>query len=413
MRIEDDKSFRTLTKFFSKEPVELESQIIDYLDDVLTGDYWGTRLGDIIEKAGKSPLTYCMNLFGKVPSDIVGAFSDLHLYSTVSETATTISIPVGTGGINGTISLNYIPKGGGVRTLVNSIIREDSGTIIITGDLEVTGSVVAYSDSSSTSTIWSGLVSAVQSRVSLGDLMDVTASPLTDGYALTYNATLGSFVLAEVATGGIVSETDPIFTSWRDNRAAYSIPGRASGTVGVLADIVAASNGVLRRSGTGDISFGTLVTGNIGNSQVTLAKMQDLSANRILGALVAGAPTELTGANVRTISGTLESGTGAGQIRTNTQLDSRFVYVSGDTMTGGLTLSGTYGSQIILDRADISGTNVWNIDQSIDGGSGRSIRVRYNSVVVFRVLSTGARVDGSLLVTGDIEANGNITAYTT
>lgn len=45
----------------------------------------------------------------------------------------------------------------------------------------------------------------------------------------------------------------------------------------------AANDQVLRRSGAGDLGFGTLVTGNIGDNQVTAAKMFDLAGLSLLG----------------------------------------------------------------------------------------------------------------------------------
>lgn len=64
---------------------------------------------------------------------------------------------------------------------------------------------------------------------------------------------------------------------------AYSVIGRSAGTTGDPTDVVAGSDGVLRRSGTGDLQFGTLVTGNIGNDQVTLAKIQNIASSSVIG----------------------------------------------------------------------------------------------------------------------------------
>lgn len=74
------------------------------------------------------------------------------------------------------------------------------------------------------------------------------------------------------------------------NLAGYSVMGRSGTGTGVGADITAAADQVLRRSGSGDLVFGTLVTNNIGASQVTYAKIQDVSAtDRLLGRSTAGA----------------------------------------------------------------------------------------------------------------------------
>lgn len=72
-------------------------------------------------------------------------------------------------------------------------------------------------------------------------------------------------------------------------QSALSVLGRASNTDGPAAAIVAANDyEVLRRSGT-NIGFGTIATGGIGDSQVTYAKLQNASENRLLGRVSSGA----------------------------------------------------------------------------------------------------------------------------
>ncbi len=85
----------------------------------------------------------------------------------------------------------------------------------------------------------------------------------------------------------------------------------------------------------------TVDTAQIEDEAVTLAKIQDISTSHILGRIAAGAGIveQLDGADVRTITSTLEHGTEDGQIRDNEALDVRYVEVAGDTMTGDLTLA--------------------------------------------------------------------------
>jgi hypothetical protein len=84
--------------------------------------------------------------------------------------------------------------------------------------------------------------------------------------------------------------------------AAFSVVGKTATGTGNVADIVAGTDGVLRRSGTGNLEFGTLVTNNIGNSQVTNAKLADMSANTIKGRISTnGVTQDLTATQVRTI----------------------------------------------------------------------------------------------------------------
>ena len=95
----------------------------------------------------------------------------------------------------------------------------------------------------------------------------------------------------------------------------YSIIGRSAGTNGDPGDIVAGSDGVLRRSGSGALGFGTLVTGNIGNDQVTFAKIQNVSSNTLLGrstsgsgdleSLSAGSHISISAGSINTVGRTL------------------------------------------------------------------------------------------------------------
>lgn len=89
----------------------------------------------------------------------------------------------------------------------------------------------------------------------------------------------GLFVDGSSFTLGNNSVTNSIL---RDS-SAYSIIGRTSGTVGDPADIIAGSDTVLRRSGSGNLDFGTIVTNNIGADQVTFDKVQNISSSRLLG----------------------------------------------------------------------------------------------------------------------------------
>ena len=98
------------------------------------------------------------------------------------------------------------------------------------------------------------------------------------------------------------------------NHAATSVIGRSVDSVGVAADIVAGANGVLRRAGTGALSFSTLVTGNIGDSAVTNAKLAQMAAQTVKGrAEDTGTPQDIVagsnGVLRRSGTGNLEFGT--------------------------------------------------------------------------------------------------------
>lgn len=83
-------------------------------------------------------------------------------------------------------------------------------------------------------------------------------------------------------SGFTLSNNSVTNTILRDS-SAYSVIGRSSGIVGDPADIIAGSDTVLRRSGSGNLDFGTIVTNNIGADQVTFDKVQNISSSRLLG----------------------------------------------------------------------------------------------------------------------------------
>lgn len=132
-------------------------------------------------------------------------------------------------------------------------------------------------------------------------------------------ATAAANTIKANATAGVASPGDLAI-------AAESVVGRTSGNLQAITSAVqtaliraagsvfwaaAAADQVLRRSGAGDLGFGTLVTGNIGNSQVTYAKVQDGTGFSLVGKATTGA-----GANADIVAGadTLCGKAGAGNV---------------------------------------------------------------------------------------------------
>jgi hypothetical protein len=105
------------------------------------------------------------------------------------------------------------------------------------------------------------------------------------------------------------------------NIATARMLGRVTASSGVIEELTQAqvrtflgtgSLALLSTITSSEITDGTIATGDLANGAVTYAKMQDVSATaRVLGRITAGAgdPEELTGANVRTILGTLDADT--------------------------------------------------------------------------------------------------------
>lgn len=96
-----------------------------------------------------------------------------------------------------------------------------------------------------------------------------------------------------------------------------SVVGRSANTTGNVADITAANDGeVLRRSGT-TLGFGTVATAGLANSAVTYAKIQNVTALRLLGNPTgsAAAPAEIAlGATLSFSGSTLQTGAMSGDV---------------------------------------------------------------------------------------------------
>lgn len=70
--------------------------------------------------------------------------------------------------------------------------------------------------------------------------------------------------------------------------AGYTIMARAVTGAGNFAALVAGTNGVLRRDGSGDLAFGTLATGNYGDATITFAKLANVATETVFGRVASG-----------------------------------------------------------------------------------------------------------------------------
>lgn len=105
---------------------------------------------------------------------------------------------------------------------------------------------------------------------------------------------------------GVTVLTDKAVTLAKMNDlAAQTVIGRGSGT-GVPQAIVAGTDGVLRRSGAGNLSFGTIDTSNITDAAVTSAKLANVPTATVKGRVAAGTgvSTDLTQAQLTTLINT-------------------------------------------------------------------------------------------------------------
>ena len=255
-------------------------------------------------------------------------------------------------GIGGTLTEGYIPVASGARSLQDSLIREDGNIIWLTGSLRVTEGITAYAADPTAVSIWAALPGEVRDRIVLNDISNVSAAAPSVDDVLSWNGT--NWVPAPVGEGGVVSETDPVFTA----HVAYGITST-----------------------------------NISNWGTAYTERHQWN----------GGTTNLVAATGRASLGVLQAGTLSGQARTNLENDGQFGRLaSANEWTNRQTLTGGFQNHLRFDR--YSGAHRWDFTQSVDGGEGKSIRVMYNGVIRHKFLDNGDMEFRELRCSGDIIA---------
>lgn len=199
-------------------------------------------------------------------------------------------------------------------------------------DLAFTDDIAGLSNNSVTNAILADMAtSTIKGRVTAatGDPEDLSVAQVRTLIGLGALAYLGTVGSAEITDGAImnvdVNASAAIAVSKLAALANNRVLGNVSGSSASPAELTAADLSTLLGLGalatksavaSADITDGTIATGDMANNAVTYAKLQDISAtSRVLGRITAGAgdPEELTGANIRTILGTLDADTLGGQ----------------------------------------------------------------------------------------------------
>lgn len=199
------------------------------------------------------------------------------------------------------------------------------------------------------------------------------------------------------------------YPKFQQASAGFTIIAKVDTGAGNYAELAAGSDGVLRRSGSGNLAFGTLVAGNVGDGVLTLAKFAGLAANNIIGpgsppAALAADPSEVLR---RKGSGSLDFGTDLGTL---TSIDVDNLNLDGNTLKtitsgGDLNLLADGSSLVVIGVAGdtLLGDGTLRLvrphtDLKIDLGSGS---FRYND----------GRFGGTVYV-GNLSLTGNTIATT-
>jgi hypothetical protein len=254
---------------------------------------------------------------------------------TANDSATIDFTTSGTGNhtLTGSVKLSAVANNAltaqvdGVHVLSPVITASDSSTIDFTASgthsHTITGAVKISSDANNILVAHSDGLYVPDASIAETDVTANDSSSIDFTTSGTNNHTITASVKIDPNVNNIISITgsglyadgssfalsnNSVTDSILRDSSGFSVVGRAATGTGDPGDIIAAADTVLRRSGSGNLGFGTLVTNNIGDDQVTFAKTQNISSQRILGRLTAGTgdiESLLIGNRIDTSGGTL------------------------------------------------------------------------------------------------------------
>jgi hypothetical protein len=168
---------------------------------------------------------------------------------------------------------------------------------------------------------------------------------------------------------------------------SHSVLGRSAADVVSLA---AGNDGVLRRSGSGNLEFGALVTANLGDDIVTNAKLANMATSTIKGRVTGstGDPEDLTATQVRTLLNVADGATAnAGTVTSvavsgsdGIEVDSGSPVTSSGTIALGVNKSSMLSHLNVEDGADV--TDAGNVGSSIHGATGKTTPVGADTVAM-------------------------------
>jgi hypothetical protein len=168
-----------------------------------------------------------------------------------------------------------------------------------------------------------------------GDVEEITCTAagraiLDDADAAAQRTTLGAaasshtHTLADITDEGALASLNTVGSSQIDNDAVtyaklqnvagFSVVGKASTGSGDGADITAADETVLGRTGAGNLAFAQVATGQVANDAITYAKIQTVTDARLLGRSAGsnGDCQEITVGSGLSLSGGALTATGGG-----------------------------------------------------------------------------------------------------
>ena len=175
--------------------------------------------------------------------------------------------------------------------------------------------------------------------------------------------------------------------------AGFSILAKATTGTGDVAALTAGTDSVLRRSGSGDLAFGTLVTNNYGDNTVTLAKFQQLSAYTYL---------------VNNTNATADMTLVTHKHLVNQTLP------SGDlTFTAGVAPSGSYNGTYCVFHEDRQCTITININYATDGTTVSNLLIAWQAAWPDPLEPTGFTAASAQLFQARVNVSNGVSGSST
>ncbi len=96
------------------------------------------------------------------------------------------------------------------------------------------------------------------------------------------------------------------YAKMQNASAGYTIMVKATTGAGAYAELAAGTDGVLRRSGSGNLAFGSLVAGNFADNTIALSRLANQATETVVGRVAggSGAPSALSKAQLTTLVNT-------------------------------------------------------------------------------------------------------------